>query len=88
MASKAWRLDDDTLSWSDEFEPLVGIRVTQGVLRETFVQRVHAQDAARLGRGRLDLGFRTTMQGGGRILRQVGQALEQGGEGVWVMAAR
>ncbi|MCX7814446.1 MAG: EAL domain-containing protein [Tepidimonas ignava] len=88
-----WRLDDDTLSWSDEFEPLAGIRATQGVLRETFLQRVHPQDAARLraglddarsGRGRLDLEFRITLQGGERILRVVGQRGQEGADAAYV----
>ncbi|MDW8335401.1 MAG: EAL domain-containing protein [Tepidimonas sp.] len=82
-----WRLTDDTLSWSEEFEPLSGIRASSGVPREQFLQRVHPEDrlrlqsgmeAARQRLGRMDLEFRLTLGEGERILRVVG---ERGREG-------
>ncbi|TSE38316.1 putative signaling protein [Tepidimonas fonticaldi] len=77
-----WLLSSDRLSWSEEFEPLAGIRAQDSVPREEFLARVHPDDRQRLHHAmerardvgaRLDLEFRIHLQSSDRILRVVGE---------------
>lgn len=82
-----WLLTNDRLSWSEEFEPLAGIRAQDSVPRHDFLGRVHADDRLRLQNAlerardvgaRLDLEFRIRLRGIDRILRVVGERGNQG----------
>ncbi len=77
-----WLLSSDRLSWSEEFEPLAGIRAQDSVPREEFLARVHPDDRQRLHHAmerardvgaRLDQEFRIHLQSSDRILRVVGE---------------
>ena len=77
-----WRLSDDSLSWSDGFEPLAAIGARDGVGLSEFLQTVHPEDRQRLRQalerardthGRLDLEFRLRLRDTERILRVVGE---------------
>lgn len=91
-----WRLDTDRLAWSDEFEPLAGIRASEGVPREAFLQAVHPDDRSRLSAAldrardtgvRLDLEFRARVRGEERVIRVMGERGERGDEADRVLGA-
>lgn len=91
-----WRLDTDRLAWSDEFEPLAGIRANEGVPREAFLQVVHPDDRSRLSAAldracetgvRPDLEFRARVRGEERVIRVMGERGERGDDADRVLGA-
>lgn len=88
-----WRLDTDSLSWSEEFAASGGIQARHEVPREAFLERVHEEDrqrlragleAARESEGRLDAEFRIRFNHTERILRVVGERGREGDDAALV----